>query len=133
MSNNNYGTEPDPNSSESGGYGDSGYGSSDKDKNPYGSSESAYGSSSYGGSVLDGGDSAESGAYGTDQFQDGYSENPYEVNVFDTPYSESATNPNPQGAGYGNAQNDSVKRRGYRPRARTMETMTSSSCSPPLL
>jgi hypothetical protein len=119
MADNNYSTELNQNSSsENGGYGDSNHGNAGQSKHPYGSSECAYSSSSYGGSVLDGSDSTESGAYGTDQFQDGYSENPYEVNVFDTPYSESASNPNPQGGGYGDAQDDSVKRRStYRPHA----------------
>jgi hypothetical protein len=37
----------------------------------------------------------------TDHFSDGYQENIFEQNFGDTPYSESATNPNPHLKGYG--------------------------------
>lgn len=39
-------------------------------------------------------------AWQTDQFQDGYQENIYAVNFGDTPYTETADNPNPQSNGY---------------------------------
>ena len=45
----------------------------------------------------------------TDHFSDGYQENIFEQNFGDTPYSESAANPNPHLKGYG-------KGYGYQPK-----------------
>ena len=46
----------------------------------------------------------------TDHFSDGYQENVFEQNFGDTPYTESAINPNPQLRGYSRGS-------GYQPRA----------------
>lgn len=96
------------------GYGDSGYGNSgyggDTPPAPYGSPESTgpgYGTSGYEDTPNDGTPNTGLGAgnnpYRTRSFADGYRGNPFEANVFDTPYTESSANPIPQGEGYGKA------------------------------
>ncbi|BBD70511.1 hypothetical protein NIES4072_68790 [Nostoc commune NIES-4072] len=68
------------------------------DSNNY-QSGSGYQSGGYGVEQLSSGDS--SNPLQTDQFRDGYQENIFEINLGDTPYTESAANPNPQLSGYG--------------------------------
>ena len=62
-------------------------------------SGSGYQSEGYGVEQLSYGDS--SNPLQADQFRDGYQENIFEINLGDTPYTESAANPNPQLPGYG--------------------------------
>jgi hypothetical protein len=62
-------------------------------------SGSGYQSEGYGVEQLSSGDS--SNPLQADQFRDGYQENIFEINLGDTPYTESAANPNPQLPGYG--------------------------------
>ncbi len=50
----------------------------------------------------------------TDHFSDGYQENVFEQNFGDTPYTESAINPNPHLRGYGRGV-------GYQPRANPVD------------
>lgn len=61
-------------------------------------SGSGYQSEGYGIEQLSSGDS--SNTLQADQFRDGYQENIFEINLGDTPYTESAANPNPQLPGY---------------------------------
>jgi hypothetical protein len=62
-------------------------------------SGSGYQSEGYGVEQSSSGDN--SNPLQADQFRDGYQENIFEINLGDTPYAESAANPNPQLPGYG--------------------------------
>jgi hypothetical protein len=46
-------------------------------------------------------DEDNSNPWQIDRFEDGYQENTFEINFGDTPYAESAANPNPKLPGYG--------------------------------
>lgn len=95
----------------SSGYSNSGYGQPDG-QSGYGGGGSevdpGYGDSGYSDGKFDGsGDGTSATSLGagnsphrTRGFADGYRGNPFEVNQFDTPYSETAANPFPQGDGY---------------------------------
>lgn len=61
-------------------------------------SGSGYQSEGYGVKQSRSGDS--NNPWQADQFRDGYQENIFEINFGDTPYTESAANPNPQLPGY---------------------------------
>ena len=90
--------------------------------NEFYNTELGYGNSSYSneldlGYEPDGYGSAAASAYGAgdttkarDIFSDGYSENVFEVNFFDTLYTETVSNPNP---GVGNVQPQSVDLSNY--------------------
>lgn len=96
-------------SSSDSGYGNSGYGNSGYGDSGYNSNDPGYGDSGYNDSKFDGsGDGTASTSLGagnnpyrTRGFADGYRGNQFEVNQFDSPYSETAANPFPQGDGYG--------------------------------
>lgn len=62
-------------------------------------SNSGYQTDGYGGGQSISG--AGNNPWQTDHFSDGYQENIFEQNFGDTPYSESAANPNPHLKGYG--------------------------------
>lgn len=82
--------------------------------NEYENTDSGYGNTSgYGTSGFE--DTPENGTpntvlgagnnpWRTQSFADGYRGNPFEVNPFDTPWTETAANPIPQGEGYGVSQ-----------------------------
>lgn len=70
-------------------------------------SGSGYQSEGYGVEQSSSGDS--SNPLQADQFRDGYQENIFEINLGDTPYTESAANPNPQLLGYGSGSGSGYK------------------------
>ncbi len=74
----------------------------------YGTPESGYGPSGFEDTPENGTPHTGLGAghhpWRTRHFADGYRGNPYEANPFDTPWTETAANPIPQGEGYGQAQ-----------------------------
>lgn len=89
------------------GYGNS-FGYSNSEPGPgYGGSEldSGYGTSGFEDTPDNGTPNTVLGAgnnpWRTRSFADGYRGNPFEVNPFDTPWTETAANPIPQGDGYG--------------------------------
>jgi hypothetical protein len=97
---NTYGLPEDENDTKNGysssGYGSSGYESSGYESSGYdskGYGSNGYESEGYGGTnVFGAGDSG----WQEDLFSNGYQENVFEVNHADSPYTETAANPNPQ-------------------------------------
>ncbi|MBD2694167.1 hypothetical protein [Anabaena catenula] len=61
---------------------------------------SANGYQSPGYSIEESNSDDENNPWTTDRFEDGYQENIFEINFGDTPYTESAANPNPKLPGY---------------------------------
>ncbi len=78
----------------------------------YGTPESGYGPSGFEDTPENGTPNTGLGAghnpWRTRIFADGYRGNPFEVNPFDTPWTETAANPIPQGEGYGSSPDRQV-------------------------